>query len=95
MGPATARWDGVHVLVDDLPGAPGPDGLAVAPSGLLLAALFGAGALAVVDPSGRVVDLVALPGARPTNVTVARSGDALVTEAERGCLLLVPNGGRW
>jgi sugar lactone lactonase YvrE len=85
----------VHVLVDDLPGAPGPDGLAVAPSGLLLAALFGAGALAVVDPSGRVVDLVALPGARPTNVTVARSGDALVTEAERGCLLLVPNGGRW
>jgi gluconolactonase len=93
--PAAVAWHDVEVLVDGLPGAPGPDGMAFAGSGMLLVALFGAARLAVVDPSGRLVGEVALPGARPTNVAVGPAGDALVTEAETGTLLLVRNRGRW
>lgn len=88
--PAAGTWTEARVLAPDLPGAPGPDGLAVAQDGSVLAALFGVGLLAVIDPGGGLRRTVTVPGSRPTNVAVDLNGDLLVTEAENGQLLRFP-----
>lgn len=88
--PAAGTWTEPEVMVSDLPGAPGPDGLAVAEDGTVLVALFGVGLLAVLDPNGWLRRTVTVPGSRPTNVAVDLAGDLLVTEAENGLLLRFP-----
>jgi gluconolactonase len=69
-----------------LSGVPGPDGMAFDAEGRLYVAHFGEGRVDVVDPSGRVVDEIRVPGRQPTNV--AFGGDDLrllvVTEVETG-----------
>ncbi|MGY6249826.1 SMP-30/gluconolactonase/LRE family protein [Bosea thiooxidans] len=68
----------------------GPDGVAVGPDGLLHVALFGQGVIRRVDGAGTIVGEIATPGAKPTNCCFdpEKSGRLIVTEAERGELLV-------
>jgi gluconolactonase len=71
-----------------LDGPNGPDGMAFDAEGYLHVAHFGAGRVEVVDPDGRVVDQIPVPGARPTNVAFGGPDgrDLVVTEVETGAL---------
>ena len=48
-----------------------PDGVAVDQKGNLYVAHFGSGTLYVISPQGKIVDKVATPGAKPTNLAFA------------------------
>jgi gluconolactonase len=79
----------------EIGGPIGPDGMAFGPDGKLYVALYGQGCVKVVDPDGRIVDDVPVPGPRPTNVAFDPSGvlGLVVTEAENGLLLSYPGVG--
>ena len=85
---AARRWDG-RVWAEGLVGAPGPDGMAFAAEGTLWVAVYGSGQVVAVDPAGRIVRRIDLPGKNPTNCAFDPSGrlGLVVTEAERGELL--------
>lgn len=51
-----------------LRGQAGPDGMAFDHAGNLYVAQHGAGRIIVLDPAGREVDAIAVPGSQPTNV---------------------------
>jgi len=72
----------------------GPDGMATDEDGLLYVAAYGAGCVVTLDPSGRCVGSISVPGMKPTNVAfdpTDRLG-LVVTEAERGLLLSLAKG---
>lgn len=77
----------------DAPG--GPDGMALGVDGLLYVAIFGGGQVWAVDAGGNVVRAYDLPGQNPTNVAFDPAGTLglVVTEAERGLLLSLPDLG--
>jgi gluconolactonase len=81
--------------VADVGGAPGPDGMAVGADGNVYVAVYGAGAIRVVDPRGKIVGEYPVPGANPTNVAFDPSGrlGLVVTETERGQILALPGLG--
>lgn len=70
-------------------GSGGPDGLAVLPGGALVAAVYGAGHLAVLRPDFVLGKCLPAPGRRPTNV--CHDGETLYcTEADTGTLWACP-----
>lgn len=73
----------------------GPDGMALGADGLLYVAIFGGGQVRAVDGRGRVMEAYDLPGRNPTNVAFDPAGalGMVVTEAERGLLLSLPQLG--
>lgn len=90
---AIGRWIDPRPWVE-VGGPIGPDGMAVGPDGLLHVALFGQGVIARIDAAGNIVGRSETPGARPTNCCFdpARPGRMIVTEAERGEMLVRPPG---
>lgn len=73
----------------------GPDGMALGEDGLLYVAVFDTGTVRGVSPAGEIEKIYQLPGNRPTNVAFDPSGELglVVTEAEKGLLLSVPDLG--
>lgn len=73
----------------------GPDGLAIAENGDLLAAIFGQGRVCRIDATGTIVQSCPLTGSRPTNCCFDPGGQLglVVTEAERGEVLSLPATG--
>jgi gluconolactonase len=88
------RWSEVRVWAE-VGGNPGPDGFALGRDRRLYVAVFGAGQIKVIAPSGEIVQLIDLPGMRPTNAAFDPSGKLglVVTEAEKGLLLSLPELG--
>ena len=99
-----ARWIEPRIWATGLEGPPGPDGMAFAEDGTLLVAVYGSGCIFRLDPAGRLLEHLPLPGANPTNcafdpsgrlglvVTEAATGRLLgLARAERGCPLHRPN----
>ena len=64
----------------------GPDGMAFSADGRLWCTVYGEGAVAVLDTSGKVVDRLRTEGSAPTNVAFGRDGERrfYVTEHELG-----------
>lgn len=86
---------GVHanVIPEDLPGAfIGPDGIAVDEDGHLYACVLGFGHIAIVDPSGAVVERLDAGGPVCTNVAFGPSGSRtiFVTEDSTGRMIRLP-----
>lgn len=79
---------GEREIFADLSGEAGPDGMAFDAAGDLYVAHYGAGRIDVLDPSGRVVEEIPVPGAEPTNVAfVGPDGKTLVvTDVATGAL---------
>lgn len=79
---------GPRTLFAQLEGGVGPDGMAFDVEGTLYVAHYGAGRLDLLDPSGRVVDAIAVPGPEPTNLAFggADRRTLVVTENSRGTL---------
>jgi len=79
----------------DLGGLPGPDGMALGADGLLYVAVYRSGQIKVVDVEGLIAVTYDLPGKNPTNAAFDPSGrlGLVVTEAERGLLLSLPELG--
>jgi gluconolactonase len=73
---------------DGLTGLAGPDGMKFAADGCLYVAVFGQGHVAVMDPSGRVVERKPVEGIYPTNLAFGAPGERriYVTEAELGTI---------
>lgn len=92
---ASTTWSDAQPWAD-LGGEPGPDGMALGTDGLLYVAALRAGAVKAIDATGAVAATYPVPGPRPTNVAFDPSGvlGMVVTEAEHGLLLSVPNGVR-
>lgn len=92
--PGTCRWSAPQPWAD-LEYSVGPDGMALAEDGRVVAAHFGQGRLVVVAPDGSTVAEVRLPGNRPTNCAFDPTGrlGLVVTEAEKGLLLSIPGFG--
>jgi len=69
--------------------------MAMGADGRLYVAVFGSGTVKAVDTRGAVAEVFRLPGKNPTNVAFDPSGDLglVVTEAQRGELLSLPNIG--
>ena len=59
---------GAREVFAELDGPPGPDGMAFDVEGNLYVAHFDGGRVDVLDPDGRQIDAIAVPGRRPTNV---------------------------
>lgn len=89
-----SRWVNAQPWAD-VGGRPGPDGMALGKNGLLYVAVFGSGQIKGVDAHGQIVEAYKLPGMNPTNVAFDPSGQLglVVTEAERGLLLSMPQLG--
>lgn len=89
----SGRWHGspwAHV------GGPiGPDGMAFDEEGMLYVVIFDQRRIVVVAPDGSIARTLPVPGARPTNVAFDPVGDLglVVTEAEHGVLLSIPQVG--
>jgi gluconolactonase len=62
----------------DTPTPPGPDGMAFAANGDLYVAHYGSGTVDVFDPAGTLVEQIAVPGDKATNVAFAPDGTTLV-----------------
>jgi gluconolactonase len=80
----------------DFGGEPGPDGMAFGAGGQLYVAVYRSAQIKVVDPQGQVIREYDLPGSNPTNAAFdPRKGNLglVVTEAERGLLLSLPDLG--
>jgi gluconolactonase len=77
-------------------GPTGPDGMALGEDGLLYVAVFGSGMIKAVSPEGKVVETYELPGMNPTNCAFDPNGrlGLVVTEAEKGLLLSLPELGK-
>jgi gluconolactonase len=93
--PITAGGDvGQPVVFARLPGQPGPDGMAFDGAGNLYVAQHGAGRVVVLDPDGRALDAIPVPGRQPTNV--AFGGDdvssLIVTEVQTAAVYRIPVG---
>ena len=77
-----------------LPGQPGPDGMAFDSAGNLYVAHHGAGRIVVLDPDGRTVAEIPVPGRQPTNV--AFGGDdfssLIITEVQTAAVYRIPLG---
>jgi gluconolactonase len=68
---------GERTVFSELGGGPGPDGMAFDAEGRLYVAHYGESRVDVVDPSGKVVDFVPIPGKGVTNC--AFGGDDMKT----------------
>ena len=66
-------------------GSVGPDGIRFADSGNLYVTLFGRGQVAIVDPEGKIIDRLRVPGLFPTNVIFLNSS-LLVCEGQTGSI---------
>lgn len=76
-----------NVLSEDWAGGfRGPDGMAFGADGNLYCTVFGEANVAIVDPSGIVIERIPTQGARPTNVAWGPDGDTrlFVTEQQLG-----------
>ena len=75
-------------------GEPGPDGMAFDAAGDLYVAFFNGGRVDVIDPSGRQVDEIPVPGAKPTNVAFGGPDRStlVITEVETASLYQVRVG---
>lgn len=62
----------------DTPTPPGPDGMAFDANGDLYVAHYGSGTVDVFDANGALVEQIAVPGEKPTNVAFAPDGETLV-----------------
>lgn len=63
----------------------GPDGISVMQTGMILAAIFGAGVIQLFHPSGHEMGTIAVPGERPTSVCLSTDGNEIaVTDASSG-----------
>jgi gluconolactonase len=74
---------------------PGPDGMALGADGLIYVAVFRSGQLQAYNAAGELIKSFDLPGKNPTNVAfdpTHRLG-IVVTEAEKGSLLSLPDVG--
>ena len=69
--------------------------MALGVDGLLYVAVFGSGRVEAVDENGGIAMIFNLPGSNPTNVAFDPTGHLglVVTEAERGVLLSLPELG--
>lgn len=87
----TATWSNASVwaTVVGPTGPGGPDGMAVGSDDNLYVAVYGTGAVHVIEPTGQVIDRINVPGHNPTNCAFDPSGQLglVVTEAEQGQLL--------
>jgi gluconolactonase len=96
------RWDSVNGRWlaprpwASVGGTIGPDGMAFAADGRLHVAIYSGGAVKVVAADGEVEEVIAVPGANPTNCAFDPSGrlGLVVTEAENGRLFSFPALGR-
>ena len=66
-------------------GRVGPDGLRVSAKGNVYVTLFGHGQIAVLSPSGKVMDRLRVPGLFPTNA-IFEGTDLLVCEGQTGAI---------
>jgi gluconolactonase len=73
----------------------GPDGMAFDADGLCYVAIYSLGCIKAIAPDGSTVAVYPLPGNNPTNCAFDPSGELglVVTEAERGLLLSLPELG--
>lgn len=77
----------------DVPGGPGPDGMAFDVRGNLYVAHFGASRVAVFDRTGAEIGAVDIPGPKVTNCAFAPDGAGLVvTEVATGSVYLAEIG---
>lgn len=92
--PRTWSWTGAHGWAD-VGGPAGPDGMAFGADGCLYVAVFGTGLVKIVARTGRILDVLEVPGRQPTNVAFDPKGKLglVVTEAERGLLVSFPQFG--
>jgi gluconolactonase len=90
----TCTWSDAKPWVENLGGAPGPDGIAVHESGALAVAIYGAGHLRVVGADGQLGKTIEVAGKNPTNVAFDPSGrlGLVVTEVEQGRLISLQQG---
>lgn len=87
----TADWTNVQVwaTVEGPNGPGGPDGMAFDEEGNVFIAVYGTGAIHIIDPAGQVFSRINVPGRNPTNCAFDPSGQLglVITEAEQGQLL--------
>lgn len=92
-----AEWTEARIwaTVEGPQGPGGPDGMAFGEDGNLYAAVYGTGKIHVIDPKGRVIQYVNLPGQNPTNCAFDPDGQLglVVTEAKHGQLVSFPTAG--
>lgn len=93
-GGDAAQWIDPQPFAD-VSGQPGPDGMALGIDGLLYVAIYGSGCVKAIDHQGRIARTFDLPGRNPTNVAFDPKchHGLVVTEAERGLLLSLPELG--
>lgn len=89
--PAALSWSNARVWAE-AGGNPGPDGMAFGDDGNLYAAIFGGGAVKAFSPDGNLAKEISLGGRNPSNCAFLPDGGLVVTEAERGELVLVETG---
>ena len=89
--PAALSWSNARVWAE-AGGDPGPDGMAFGDDGNLYAAIFGGGAVKAFSPDGNLAKEISLGGRDPSNCAFLPDGGLVVTEAERGELVLVETG---
>ena len=93
--PQLREWHNTRIWADQVLGAPGPDGMALGADGRLYVAVYGSGQIKIYDAAGRQAGARDLPGRNPTNCAFDPAGrlGLVVTEAERGELLSLPDLG--
>ncbi len=92
---AACRWVDPRPWADVGGTTDGPDGMALGADGLLYVAIYSLGCVKAIAQDGTTVAVYTLPGANPTNCAFDPSGrlGLVVTEAERGLLLSLPQLG--
>jgi gluconolactonase len=85
---------GEKTIFAELTGRPGPDGMAFDAEGRLYIAQHGNGRVVVLDPKGREVEYIRMPGAQPTNVAFGgpEFDTLVVTEVETASIYRVRIG---
>ena len=93
--PQLREWSNTRIWAAGVTGAPGPDGMALGADGRLYVAVYGSGQVKIFDATGQQVGARDLPGKNPTNCAFDPAGQLglVVTEAERGELLSLPDLG--
>jgi gluconolactonase len=89
------EWSNAHIWAEGVTGAPGPDGMAFGADGRLYVAVYGSGQIKIFNADGKQIGARELPGKNPTNCAFDPAGKLglVVTEAERGELLSLPDLG--